>query len=321
MKKFWAGLIAYTLLTSDITGYCFSVGAEDTLTYNDFTYIMEEEGTVTIIKYSGEDSYIFIPTVINGAPVTRIGACAFEDNLTIQEVVLPDTITEISYKAFADCKTLETIQFPDSLKTIGDYAFTTCHSLRAIDLNQVESIGTCAFQLCISVQEITVPGTIRFVPDHAFHGCSGVTSLTFEEGVMEIEAGAAVNMYSLQQINVADSVTIIGEHALGYTYYHPNYTPLDVRICGNTGSAAEAYAQDNGFFFMPLESTGPVIGDLNADHKLTVADIVLLARIAAEDPTVPATDPRQLAACDQDTDGAYTICDAILLLRSLEQTA
>ncbi len=310
MKKFFAVLTACTLC---FAGSSFSAAAADTLSVNGFSYILEDS-TVTITDYTGDAACIEIPEKIDGYDVTRIGKCAFEDNLTITSVVLPDTIEVIDYKAFADCKNLETINFPDSLSTIGNYAFTTCHSLQSIDLNQVESIGECAFQLCISLEEITVPGSIKSIPDHAFHGCSGVTSLTFEDGVTEIAADAALNMYSLTQITVPASVTAIGEHALGYIYYYPNYTRLDVVIHCVAGSAAESYAKTNGFSFV-LSAVD--LGDLNADGEVDANDAaMLLVAAAAKGAGSPSgLSAEQETVADADSSGDYNATDAALILQ------
>jgi len=219
---------------------------------NGLEYRIENDGTVTITKYIGTDSYIEIPSVIEGKTVSSIGRSSFEENMIIKEVVLPDTITSVYYDAFLNCKNLESINFPKSLKNIYDYAFTTCHRLKSIDLTNVTHIGYGAFQLCISLSEVTVPGTIKNIPDHAFHGCSDVNILTFEEGVTTIKEDAALNMYSLDEIIIPASVSSIGEHALGFTYYHPNYTRLDLTIVGYSGTAAEEYANKYGFNFRSL---------------------------------------------------------------------
>ncbi len=316
MKRFFAALTACTLC---FAGSSFPAAAADTLTVNGFSYIIEDS-TVTIIGYTGEDTSIVIPEKIDGYDVTKIGSCAFEDNLTITNVVLPDTIEVIDYKAFADCKTLETINFPDSLKVIGRYAFTTCHSLQAIDLNQVQSIGECAFQLCISLEEIVVPGSIEHIPDHAFHGCSGVTSLTFEEGVVEIAEDAALNMYSLTEIIIPDSVTAIGEHAVGYVYYYPDYTRIDAVIHGSTGSAAESYAKTNEFEFQRSEgenSTAANLGDLNGDFRVDALDAaMLLVDAAAVGAGMPSSlTAEQLLSSDVNSDSQVNAIDAAFILQ------
>ncbi|MBQ7003086.1 MAG: leucine-rich repeat protein [Oscillospiraceae bacterium] len=287
--------------------------------YNDFTYVIKS-GTVTITGYTGEDADVVVPETINGVAVTRIGSSAFEDNLTITNVVLPGTIEAIEYKAFAECKNLETINFPDPLATIGNYAFTSCLRLQAIDLKQVESIGDCAFQLCISLKEIVVPGSVSYIPDHAFQDCSGVTSLIIEEGIMEISEDAALNMYNLKEITIPASVTVIGAHALGFTYYDPDYTPTAAEIHGMIGSAAESYAKTNGFDFIP----GPMaLGDLNGDGLADANDAaMLLVAAAARGAGAPSgLVSVQETAADADKNGDYDASDAAYILEYAAKAA
>ncbi len=224
-----------------------------------FETIVEDDGTITLVRYTGTEEKVVIPRTIGERKVTTIGTCCFEDNLTIKEVVLPDTIKKIDYKAFSRCKNLETINFPDSLETIGDYAFTTCHSLKSIDLANVESLGECAFQLCISLEEIYVPGSITSIPDHAFHGCHNVKTLLFGDGVTTIKKTAALNMYSIETIMIPPTVTEIGEYALGYTYYHPNYTRIDATLYVYNNSTGLEYAKNNGFKY-------DIIGEATSPH-------------------------------------------------------
>ena len=241
------------------------------LVYGDFNYVIEENDEITIIGYNGTGTSVDIPQTIDGKKVTQIGACAFEET-DIVHVKLPDSITTIGYAAFSHCKKLETINFPDGLKVIGEYAFSTCHSLEAIELgNQVESIGYAAFQLCISLAEVTVPGTVKTINDHTFHGCYALEELIFEEGVTTIKETAALNLYSLKKISVPKSVTKIGEHALGYAYYHPDYTRINSTIYGYVGTAAETYATANGFDFVDLDKavvTGVSLDCTSATLKL-----------------------------------------------------
>lgn len=79
---------------------------------NGLEYRIEKDDTVTITGYIESASYIEIPSVIEGKPVTSIGRSAFEENMIVKEVVLPETITTIYYSAFSNCKNLEKINFP-----------------------------------------------------------------------------------------------------------------------------------------------------------------------------------------------------------------
>ena len=287
----------------------------DVIMDGDLRYILEEDNTLSVLRYTGTSAKIVIPETVQGYPVTQIGKCAFEENEVMTEVVLPETIVVVDYKAFSRCKNLETINFPKSLKRIEEYAFTTCHSLKAIDLSNVSYIGVCAFQLCISLTEITVSGNIRQIPDHAFHGCHSLEKLIFEEGVEKIDPEAALNHYFLREIYIPASVTTIGEHALGFEYYYPDYMRIDVKIYGYRGTEAERYAKDNGFEFVSLD---PVeCPDINADGEATIADAVLLTKIIGESVAPPSG--FDSTAADLDEDGLLTLSDVSKLMKLLEK--
>ncbi|MBR5371533.1 MAG: dockerin type I repeat-containing protein [Oscillospiraceae bacterium] len=60
-------------------------------------------------------------------------------------------------------------------------------------------------------------------------------------------------------------------------------------------------------------------GDLNGDSRLTVADCVLLARIAAEDAALHVTD-QMIENADMNSDGFITSEDTVILLKTLAGT-
>ena len=285
----------------------------------DFKTSINEDGTIAVYGYTGTDEKVIIPPTIDGKNVTAIGKCCFEDNLTIKEAVLPDTIRIIDYKAFANCKNLETINFPDNLETIGDYAFTTCHSLKSIDLKNVKKLGECAFQLCISLEEIYVPGSVATVPDHAFHGCHSVKTLTFGEGVKKIESTAALNSFSIEKITIPKSVTEIGEYALGYYYYHPNYVPFTPTFYVYNNTAGLEYAKNNGFDYVIIdgaETTDFLLGDVNSDGTVNSSDAsaVLAEYSAIQTGGASTLSAEQKKAADVNADSKIDSTDASKIL-------
>lgn len=285
----------------------------------DFKTSINEDGTIAVYGYTGTDEKVIIPPTIDGKNVTAIGKCCFEDNLTIKEVVLPDTIRIIDYKAFADCKNLETINFPDNLETIGDYAFTTCHSLKSIDLKNVKKLDECSFQLCISLEEIYVPGSVATVPDHAFHGCHSVKTLTFGEGVKKIESTAALNSFSIEKITIPKSVTEIGEYALGYYYYHPNYVPFTPTFYVYNNTAGLEYAKNNGFDYVIIdgaETTDFLLGDVNSDGTVNSSDAsaVLAEYSAIQTGGASTLSAEQKKAADVNADSKIDSTDASKIL-------
>ena len=85
-------------------------------------------------------------------------------------------------------------------------------------------------------------------------------------------------------------------------------------IYGVPGSAAEQYANDNGFTF--IEYVDAAIGDMTGDGKVNVLDVTAMQRHLAG--LEELTDDR-LALADVNTDGKVTIDDVTLLQRYLAE--
>lgn len=71
-----------------------------------YSYVIEDDGTVTITDYSGTDTDIVIPKSIDGKMVTSI-----------------------RYYAFYDCNGLTSISIPEGVTSIGEDAFSLCDNL------------------------------------------------------------------------------------------------------------------------------------------------------------------------------------------------
>ena len=155
--------------------------------YENFEYDLNDDGSITITKYSGSDTELIIPSEISEAIVTKIAPYAFANNTTLQSVILSDTIIDISEYAFANCSELNNVIIGSSVETIGARAFIDCPNLKSI----------------------TIPNNVKFIDDTAF-SCY----ILDDEGNIEQD--------------------------------------LDFIIYGETGSAAEEYAKENGFIFVDL---------------------------------------------------------------------
>ncbi|MBR2292838.1 MAG: leucine-rich repeat protein [Clostridia bacterium] len=86
-----------------------------------FLYTVEN-GEATITGYTGTDTHLTIPTVIDGYVVTAIADSAFSSD-TLQSVVIPNGITKIGWFAFSDCSLLTAVTLPSSVSSIGYSAF------------------------------------------------------------------------------------------------------------------------------------------------------------------------------------------------------
>ena len=182
--------------------------------------------------------------------------------------VIPDGVTIINSFAFEACQNLTSITIPDSVKEIGEDAFYGCTGLTSITVAENNSvydsrnhcnavIETATGKLLFGCQNTVIPDGVTGIDSFAFNGCTGLTS-----------------------INIPDSVTSIDDYAFGYYNSDHNYylKNEDFIIRGSKGSAAEAYADENGFVFIERSAPAVLVGDVNGDGKVNGADSGLLNR-------------------------------------------
>lgn len=134
--------------------------------------IVEQDGTVRILSYLGEESIIFIPEELDGKKISVIGEKAFSGNADMEQVVISSGITKIEREAFAYCSKLEIVIGGQGLEEIGWGAFAYCPSLMEIrfpkGLKETGG-GVCAY--CPSLEKIYIPDTMESIGDKAFEGC------------------------------------------------------------------------------------------------------------------------------------------------------
>ncbi len=186
-----------------------------------------------------------IETVVIENGVTNINWCAFYECSSLVSVTIPDSITSIGDDAFSGCSSLANISIPDSVTSIGDSAFKGCSSLTSINIpDGITKIGWCTFYDCNSLTSITIPSSVTNIDDWAFCGCTGLTSVIIPDGVTSIGSCAFLSCDNLTNVTIPESVTYIGENAF--------ITDSDLVIYGYTGSAAEAYAEEEWIEFISL---------------------------------------------------------------------
>jgi hypothetical protein len=166
-----------------------------------FSYT-NDNGRITITKYTGPGGAVIIPDMIDGLPVTRIGGSAFfESSLTA--VVIPNSVTSIGGSAFSHCGGLTNVTIGNSVTIIGDSAFLGCASLSSIVVpdsvitveewaffssglttasigNGVTSIGRIAFSFCSNLRSITIGRSLTNIGDSAFTYCASLRGVYFK---------------------------------------------------------------------------------------------------------------------------------------------
>jgi len=209
----------------------------------------KEGNGIIIIKYTGSQQELIIPSSIQDLPVIGIGKEAFAKCASLVNVTIPASVTSIGQNAFIDCTKLTSITIPDGVISIGSQAFFRCISLTSITIpDSVTSIGAGAFSGCTSLPAITVasgntaftiqdgvlynkdkslliqypggktgaftiPNSVTSIGELAFLNCPSLVSVTMPNSVTSIGEGAFGNCTNLARVTIGNGVTSIGELA------------------------------------------------------------------------------------------------------------
>ena len=174
------------------------------------------------------------------------------------EITQDNKMEEFPDSAFGLCGYLEKINFPSTLKRIGGGCFYYASFKDEINLNEgLEIIDDCAFYTATSTNcdiEIDFPSTLKTIGKEAFSICR-LKCVKLNNGLTSIGAKAFYDN-SFNSVTIPASVTSIGEKAFGYI--SESETMDDFTIYGYRGTAAETYADENGFTFIPLDGGSSV---------------------------------------------------------------
>lgn len=208
--------VACMFLRSDqVNAYTGKVTDENKITWN---YTLENDEIVEIKYESGEiQENLYIPSYLNGYPLTKIQADAFESNMNLKNVIIPKTVKEIGYWAFSSCENLVGIKIDEdsALTKIGKQAFYGCSNLDNITIpDTVIEIGFGAFDRTIWYDK--KPYGELYI-NNVLYSYKGEmpenTNIVIKEGTISIVARCFDNKKNLVNIEIPDTVVYIGDYA------------------------------------------------------------------------------------------------------------
>lgn len=130
------------------------------------------------------------------------------------KITLPSTVKLVGASAFSDCESLEEIIMSNGTSEIGENAFCRCISLKKATLPQsLKTISASAFSGCKSLLSITIPNNVSFIGAYAFSGCTSLKNVIIGNGVKEISNNTFMECTSLTEVALPDSITSIGREA------------------------------------------------------------------------------------------------------------
>ena len=173
--------------------------------------------------------------------------CNYLENVTF---TADNDINEIPKAAFELTVGLKKIEIPSSVKKIGDSAFDLS-TVSEIKFNEgLETIGNLAFNTWGSFEKITLPSTVKSIGEECFNSYKPYL-IELNDGLERVGKHAFICNFANQSVKIPASVTEIGEKAFGYS--DSGKKAENFTIYGYRGTAAETYANENGFTFVPLD--------------------------------------------------------------------
>ena len=193
----------------------------------EWKYDVNLDGTIVITGVSSAVGYIDIPSEIDGRPVVGIGRKAFYESFDLIGVSIPEGVAGIDGLAFAYCYDLESVTIPASVTNIVESAFAGCSSLASVYIaegNGVYSATNCL--LCTRDGSeviaylgrccgVALPGGVKRIWEGAFSHSLWLGSVTFNEGLEDIDYEAFWNCLALSSVATPSSLKRIGCGAFG----------------------------------------------------------------------------------------------------------
>lgn len=177
-------------------------------------------GGVAVTGYTGTESVVKIPQTIGGSTVVSVAEGGVSDvvtgdgEVTVTDVIVPDTVTSIARGAFSGCKRIQRLSvpfaggsegehtyigyvfgagspeqninfLPESLEeltvggsTVHERAFLGCERLKSITFTEAVTVESSAFDGCSGLRTLVLPQSARNLGADLFKGCSSLTELT-----------------------------------------------------------------------------------------------------------------------------------------------
>ena len=152
---------------------------------------------------------------------------------------------------FNECTALTEVNFAadGNLAMIGAFTFNGCTSLTQITIpDTCTSIEYCAFSGA-GLTSIDIPASVSSIANQAFYLCSSLSTITLHEGLTTVDSMAFTGC-AATEIFLPRSLTSIGDSAFGFVGWSGKVEGFTIR--GYAGTAAQTYAENNGFPFVAV---------------------------------------------------------------------
>lgn len=193
---------------------------------NNYRFTVKSDNTLTITKYTGQESNVNIPQSIGGKTVTEIGSSAFKGCTSIKSIFIPKSVRTINGNAFIGCTNLQSFKTDQNnsyYTTVNGVLFSKNKTVLKLYPNGrsgaytvpagVTLIDKYAFSECNKLTAVTIPASVKTIEFNALAYCLGLKKLTLNKGLTTLKIAAFNGCKNLEAINLPESVTTIEKYA------------------------------------------------------------------------------------------------------------
>ena len=244
IKKLLAIILSVVILTAVIPTFTTWAWEEFSITGYDFVFEEhDDEDTLWICGYEGEETSVIIPESIEGKkvtlvrywhPVAKIEEVTFSSDITIE--YLPDSVKKVNlpdnskirikniYAFWSEtAPKLESLYIPDNTRITDDSCLSDVkeiklgknskyHSLQDGVLFNKDMTKLIAYPHKTNEKNYTIPDSVVSICESAFQN-SGLTSITIPKNMKTISNYVFANCKNLKSINLPESVKSIAQGA------------------------------------------------------------------------------------------------------------
>ena len=243
-----AGMIPCTIMKAK---------ADNTLVFQDFTYMLNNRGNITITGYTGNEAAIVIPDQIDGLSVTTILEDAFYDSY-VYGVYIPESVVSIGEDIMWNANGDDSVIFGEAGSYAEEYSETNSYHFYSTDQlsgtfgddihwNYEISSGHLTvsgsgempvysdydpyvlpcykaednipwYYLRHAVKSASMEGTVTSIGEAAFYECDNMTDFTMSDYVTKISGYAFSECEKLERIRFSDSLTYIAPYVFIRNY-------------------------------------------------------------------------------------------------------
>lgn len=209
------------------------------------------QGKALVLKYTGSDANITVPSKLGGYPVVGVCERAFANISDVKSIVFSEGIKYISMAgdtAIYQCNRIQKLSFPASL-IVSEPLVTSF--LNSFYLNQITIASgnqyLCEVDSVVFTEDMSilmhypckkanvryeVPESVVAIWDNAFDGSSFVKEIVLPDGIIYIGENAFRSSYNLCYINIPEECIYIGDQAFARTELRSVRIPKSLQYLG-----------------------------------------------------------------------------------------